>query len=96
MSQYTPQYFIYKLSAIPEELWYVGDFTNPKQPHQHCAYGHLGCSENFQENPEANAFDELFRSHDLLAFMVNDGPYEGNFTQPTPKQRILAALESFK
>lgn len=34
--QYTIQYFIDKFEAIPEDLWYVGDFSNLGGT-KHCA-----------------------------------------------------------
>ncbi len=96
---YTIEYFITRFCAIPEELWYVTDFTNPNNPAQHCAYGHLGCEHGDDENPEANALDRLFREHGLTVWAVNDGTGSktaGAFAQATPKLRILAALESFR
>lgn len=100
MSKYTVQHFIDKFSAIPDELWCIGEFTNTDNPAQHCAYGHLGCRPDDDECEEANALDRLFRDHKLLVTAVNDD--DGTkwtrlqFKQPTPKARILAALESFK
>lgn len=95
MTEYTVQYFIDKFTAIPEELWFEEEFTNPANPEQHCAYGHCGCNPESQENMEANSLDRLFRDHDLNVALVNDG-MSALFQQPTPKARILAALETFK
>ncbi len=91
---FTIEYFITRITQIPD-AWATDTFTNPNRPEQHCVFGHLGCTFENQENEEANALDRLFREHGLVAIMVNDGKAKG-FPQPTPKARILAALESFK
>ncbi len=100
MPNYDTQYFIDKFSAIPEELWITGEFQNPDKPCQRCAYGHCGCDDMSDENEEANCLDRLFRDHGLRVPPVNDGEKardSGEFWKlPTPKARILAALESFK
>jgi hypothetical protein len=100
ISDYTVDYFITKFSAIPDDQWFVGEFQNPVVPSQQCAYGHCGCTPTEQENAEANILDRLFRDHDLNVACVNDGDdskMAGDFNHlPTPKARILAALESFK
>ena len=97
---YDIDYFIAKFSAIPDELWCIGEFTNTHNPEQHCAYGHCGCTPNNEDNEESDALARLFRDHDLNVASVNDADgsrLAGDFRNiPTPKARILAALESFK
>lgn len=96
MTEYSIQYFIDRFSAIPEEHWLEGHFTSETDPTQHCAYGHCGCTPDCQENLEANTLDRLFRDHKLNVAEVNDAVEPTFRYLPTPKQRILAALESFK
>ncbi len=98
MPNYTREYYIERFSAIPDHLWFVGEFTNPKEPSQHCAYGHLGCEVDNDANEESNTLDRMFRDQGLLVTSVNDGDgskQAGKFKKTTPKARILAALESF-
>lgn len=95
---YDAKHFLQKFEAIPDDLWFVGKFTDPDEPSHHCALGHCGWSEDNDENEEANSLDRIFRFHGLQASSVNDNdhsPRNGPFHQETPKARILAALESF-
>lgn len=92
---YDRDYFLAKFAVISEDRWFVGEFTNPADPIQLCAFGHCGCDETNDETDEANALDRLFRNHGLRVPTINDGE-SPSFPQPTPKQRILAALASFK
>ena len=96
---YTVQYYLDKFRPIPDQLWCIGEFTQTGNPVAHCAYGHCGCTDQCQENEEANALERLFIHHGLKVDSVNDGDgsrYAGPWRDiPTPKGRILAALESF-
>lgn len=95
MTQYTVEYFKAKFEAIPEEKWCVGGFVDPKDSEKRCAMGHCGCAA---KNPEIDALCDLFNScreagHRMMWIgEINDGG-DPRFPQPTPKQRILAALD---
>jgi len=96
-TKYTKEYFIKKFEAIPDELWYVGKYTNPENPNCHCALGHCGESAPFSygRTEESEALRNLSSSprwnistiNDNVGFMVN---YQGS----TPKDRILNALKA--
>lgn len=79
---YTVDYFISKFEAIPEDKWCV-DFTEDYNGNR-CALGHCGGINTHESN--------ILRS--ILCMPVsflNDG-LKPEYPQPTPKQRILAAL----
>jgi len=81
----TAEHFWAFFSAIPEEKWCKGDYQIGIQ---YCALGHLGerhCT------PTALPCSRLERILDVSAADINDGRHPG-YQQPTPKQRILAAL----
>lgn len=103
---YSVDHFISKFLAIPEEMWGEGMFGKEKK----CAAGHCGIrhESDFNANSEAKALVDLFltlniKSHghfykNILfdtVVAVNDG-HAVNYPQPTPKQRILAALYDIK
>lgn len=87
---YTAEYFYKKFSAIPEERWRAGNFSNQEKT-QFCAHGHCGNDWGVRECPESNALGLLFSRHRLPEIDINDGKHP-RYQQPTPKQRILAAL----
>ncbi len=89
---YTTCYFIRKFTAIPEELWTTGHYVKPNGTK--CATGHCGETLGYTTD-ESEAFAELFSILDREAINVNDG-YNDEYPQPTPKQRILAALHDIK
>jgi hypothetical protein len=101
------QYFINKFEAIPEEEWTVG--TQQDKSGRRCAYGHCmpvkeksrGCmaySGYGHETEEGVALKHLFSSFftwiDSVP-TVNNGS-SSSYRQPTPKQRILAALRDIQ
>jgi hypothetical protein len=97
---YDVDYFINKFEAIPEEKWITLAFGSAGA---HCALGHCGCDED--ENGtrlhtiESAALENLFLQNVKVSVMnVNDytGPDFRLYQQPTPKQRILAALYDIK
>lgn len=107
---YDVDYFIKKFEAIPENKWQsVGQlcFDGKK-----CALGHIGVTlKDIQANgnilhKEGKALAELFRllvriENNYLGdyeriYLVNDSLTATNYQQPTPKQRILAALYDIK
>jgi hypothetical protein len=85
---YNAQYFIDKFSTIPEEKWCTGKFED--EHGRHCALGHCGARKSFVRTEEANALSAL-----IWPMSINDGDAD-DYQQPTPKQRILAALEDAK
>lgn len=103
-NKYTVDYFIKKLSAIPDDKWrddgHLGLLEEKK-----CAIGHCGGRSSVgYGSVEALALNRMIRSHlDLHAYEVNDasedcgGTYSGaEKLGKTPKARILAALELIK
>lgn len=107
--EYTVDYFIEKFSKIPEELWYDGGLLhfNGKR----CAYGLCGLTPFQEPSKECRALSDIFQkafpqfnkktySHNLsgVVISINDdvGSLIGLYQQPTPKQRILAALYDIK
>lgn len=89
---YDCDYFIKKFEAIPEDNWWVGDFRNMGNHCQFCALGHCGMTYH-NSTKESDALDELFG--DAVVPEINDGENPA-YQQPTPKQRILAALYDIK
>lgn len=99
------QYFIDKFEAIPEEEWTVGIAQNTNN--SRCAVGHC-CSEYLDQRlgqkvqvlpttfPQGSALLQLFHTHLRRSVVhVNDGK-DSSHKQPTPKQRVLAALRDIQ
>ncbi len=85
MTAFTKEYFIAKFTAIPDELWCTGRLTDPDG--RHCAFGFCD-AEHGARSKEGRALLALF-PRDLAA--INDGVIP-QYAQPTPRARILAAL----
>lgn len=91
--RFTPDFFIQKFEAIPEEKWCVGDYFNEQG--QYCALGFTMKKSGGSAN-ESFCLSELFGVHGALSVThVNDGK-DVRYPQATPKQRILAALGDIK
>lgn len=97
-TQYDVNYFIRKFEAIPEGEWHSGNYYNHDKT-RFCALGHCGgrirndgCAES---TDESRSLGDLFIHCGLLVGFINDGRH-GHYPQPTPKQRILAALADIK
>jgi hypothetical protein len=96
---YDAQYFIDKFSDIPEESWCTGVYIDNLG--RRCALGHCA----YFGDEDANGIRKLFSSKigSINAWGglvhrigdINDGDHP-DFTQDTPKQRILAALQLIK
>lgn len=89
---YTVDYFIKKFQKIPDKNWFIGDFWDRDNPQKMCALGHCGFGR------ECKALHSLFpRTDNIGSFVssINDGT-DKRYQQPTPKQRILAALYDIK
>lgn len=92
---YDKAYFIAKFEAIPEEQWAEGDY---EVSNKRCALGHCGAPTT---TAEADALVRLFKpgfeggKYSYYSTTpvpdINDGTNK-HYPQPTPKQRILAAL----
>jgi len=99
---YDVDYFINKFEAIPEDLWCIDVLFDGYG--RACAYGHC-------DDAESEVFEQLDyefgylinkgtfllnrRRQDTIFADINNGCYS-NYQQPTPKQRILAALYDIK
>lgn len=80
-------------NSFDESMWHVGAYSNGGG--KYCAAGLCGAHE-FKSTPRADALNILFSDH-LKASIphINDG-LDMRYQQPTPKQRILAALRDIK
>lgn len=87
---YDADYFIAKFEAIPEELWCINHFESGNAC---CAFGHCG-ARVFNPTVESGALSGVLNEVGC-GVLINDGD-DQNFQQPTPKQRILAALKQVK
>lgn len=84
-------YFIAKFEAIPEEQWCTGRLRDNSG--RCCASGHCGRDDPLVPTEESTALAIVLRRWDVPG--INDGDY-AQYPQPTPKQRILAALRDIK
>lgn len=97
--QYSVDFFISKFEAIPEEEWTTG--TQQNEIGQRCAFGHcmpeeIRCYGRLEfgfghTTDEGIVLWKLLRS----PARINNGK-DLRYPQPTPKQRILAALYDIK
>lgn len=84
-------YFINFFEKIPEEKWCVGAMFEGGKA---CAQGHCINHYSGSDNLRQSLLD-LFGTYSLVVIRVNDIQSD-EFPQPTPKQRILAALQWIK
>lgn len=101
---YNVQYFINKFSAISDDMWISGSLNNGRAC---CALGHCGVLEqNIGEEGEINHSEgealaillsivHPSNNNFAVVYKLNDG-YLTKYPQPTPKERILAALYDVK
>jgi len=90
---YDVNFFQTKLSAIPENLWFVGNYQNPERT-KGCVYHWCGLNMTDQKagnHPEVGALNKLFSKINSEPGLVNDGK-DLRYQQSNPKDRILAAL----
>lgn len=100
---YDVDYFINKFEKIPEDNWIAGAFRRllSDGSYGHCAAGHCGViSECYLDTDENHAegkvlYKMFVESLDVLVPHINDGK-DKRYQQPTPKQRILAAIYDIK
>lgn len=83
--------FIEFFSGIPEEQWCCESFKNPDG--RCCAAGHLG-EDAFTETKNGSNLERLMGDWGTV-WSINDGDHP-DFQQPTPRARILAALNEIK
>lgn len=83
-------YFIDKLSPIPENLWITDYLTDPLDQNKHCAMGHCQPIES----------EELTRIlHKYVhysAIILNDYKFLKEFPESTPKTRVMSGLTKIK
>lgn len=89
-SKYTLEYFIEKLSAIPENKWCINSFHNADK--QSCVLGH--CGEGFnRRTEEGQALTKI--CHFIIS--VNDDIFkEYRHLGTTPKERVINYLKSLR
>lgn len=103
-TKFTVDYFIKKFEAIPEELWTIGIQQN--EFGQRCALGHCMPTDFLsqgkmlapfgEDTGEGRALHNLFDNIlTIWVTKVNNGTHP-LYQQPTPQQRILAALYDIK
>ena len=87
-------YFIQKFTAIPEEWWIVGEIRD--ECGRCCAFGHCGelNDDNTPLTAESTALVELLQPLGRVADINDNSPRV--YSEPTPRARILAALEWIK
>lgn len=90
--KYTVDYFIKKFEKIPEWKWAENTFHHEGRS---CALGHCGWRRDDTSDIEGKHLVELFDLLKTNAPAINDGN-NLNYQQPTPKQRVLAALRDVK
>ncbi len=107
--EYNVDYFIAKFQGIPEGLWTIKRFRDAGS---YCANGHCGVIDgeptaesmalvkvfsdlSVTQIRGEQPFDFGHRHFSVKAVAINDG-FTYEYQQPTPKQRILAALYDIK
>lgn len=84
------KYFIDKYAIIPENIWLTGVYQITIDGTKHCcALGWLGVDMGQHGGEEEEALRRIIQGP---VSQVNDGKHP-DYQQPTPKARILAALE---
>ena len=93
-------YYIKKLEGVPEENWITGQLWTPEG--KGCVQGWLG-ARGLDEDSMTITYE---MPEELLSFLalvegknipgINNGYKNCGYTQPTPKQRILAYLRDLQ
>lgn len=104
IQEFTVDYFIKKFEAIPEKMW-ITKIWNNFTTGQSCVNGHCGVKMSDVCTDESLGLKMAFTSlskyteenflFSFTALQINDG-CDDRYQQPTPKQRILAALYDIK
>lgn len=89
---YDVDYFIKKFEAIPENLWFTGNFCD-KTGKKKCALGH--CEECNEDVALHRLFPNPCGDGSSIIAIINDGK-DFRYVQKTPKKRVLAALYDIK
>lgn len=87
---YDVDYFLNKFEAIPEEKWKTNSWKDSGDGRM-CAHGHCGRGKDALSQESLS----LNRILGFKVIAINDG-WDERYQQPTPKQRILAALMDIK
>lgn len=87
----TLEYFIDKFEKIPEENWHVENYFDYDHPEKRCALGHCGMISQVATAEGAALIDLTYKNGFSRISSINDGK-DTIYTQPTPKQRVLAYL----
>lgn len=105
-TKYDVDYFIERLSAIPDEKWTCAGLGEEVYGQvKRCVLGHLGAKVSDGTGSRAAvAFVRLMRSKlDLEGFAANDATNPEDYSGAnisnlgdTPKERVLTALELIK
>lgn len=100
--KYDVDYFLNKFQAIPEVRWTTGKFV---RGNKRCAGGHCGMGKQPKQTEEYTHLERLFALLSVSSVTaekmycivphINDGQ-TNEYQQPTPKQRIMAALYDIK
>lgn len=97
---YDVDYFIKKYKSIPEEKWCIE--SRLTEDGRRCAHGHcyIGEADFLAQNKEENALIEIAENYKSITggvgFATINNGWDEKYKQPTPKQRILAALYDIK
>jgi hypothetical protein len=95
---YDVDYFIKKFEDVPGYRWWMGDYHNENKT-RFCAAGLCGGTAGAGcMTYEFYALSDLFVNYfgfDGRVSNINDGIHHA-YQQPTPKQRVLAALYDIK
>lgn len=90
MKKYTPEYFIAKFEAIPEEKWCMGKYRHAGRS---CALGHCGARPFSPWSEEAQALYQLVKDGTGNSVTsINDSYHYYSDLGDTPKERVINAL----
>jgi hypothetical protein len=95
--KYNIDYFIERFKAIPDEKWTVNereDRLGRRCAHGHCYDGKLDVGLGCLREDALSKICMKGLKVDGIGY-INNGS-DARFTQPTPKERVLAALEFCK
>ena len=91
---YDLDYFITKFSAITEDKWITGKYTDGDC---HCAYGHCGMTHMVRDTKESYALFNIDISAKESITRINDGLSDAELAfGTTPKQRVVNYLKSLR
>jgi hypothetical protein len=98
-TKYTLEYFIEKLSAIPEEEWTTKTYNDGEKC---CALGHCGAVMSCYDTEESSALKRISvinckeENNWLTIPDVNDGKKHSEQYGTTPTERVVNYLKSLR